>query len=137
MFRLPHRIFVADNQTRVHFLAEPQQAVIGIAPQYKADAAFTQSFGDVRDTVIQNSVVPKVGMGIGRYGCEEGNNRFAQYVAGLDSDVQGRIVERSLRSLHPVHNTFALGIGGTGSAHADARVGNELFEKQDRWSFGE
>ena len=127
MLRLAHGILVADHEEGSHFVAEFQQAVIGIAAKNKADVAFLERRRNVRNALDQKSIGPQIGIRIKRHGRKERDHRLAQRVRRLNRHVERGIVDTALRALHPVNNTGAVGIGSALAPHADTRIFEKLF----------
>ncbi len=91
--RLAHGILVADDQGGLHFIAELQQAVIGIAAKHKADIAFCQRGGNVRNAFIQKPVVAQIGVRIKRDRSKKDDDWLAQCIGGFDGDIERGIID--------------------------------------------
>ena len=69
--------------------------------QYEADAALSQSLGDVLEPFQHELIMAAIGMMSVRDETEERDHRPFQQIGSLNRQVQGRIIQRSLRTLHP------------------------------------
>jgi hypothetical protein len=74
----------------------------------------------------QKHKVPQVGMGIERDWGEEDNHWLLQEVRDPNRGVKCRVVEYSLRALHPVHDAASRWIGRSSAPDGHARVGSNL-----------
>jgi hypothetical protein len=95
--------------------------VIGETAQGESDAAFCERLRDIGDALRQKSVVPEIGRGKRARG-EEHHNRSFQGIRGLHGDVEREVVQSTLRALHPVDNTRALGIGWALAPNRDSGI---------------
>src|SRR5262249_24431984 len=95
---------------------------IRVTPQHETDAAFANTLGDVGNTLCKKCVVPQVGVWIERNGREEDHHRLAKDVCGFDGNVERWVAECALRTLHPVDDAAALGVGRTLAADGYAWV---------------
>jgi hypothetical protein len=120
--RFAHRIFIANNQSRANFIAELQEMVIRIAPQYETNAALVQSLCDGWDALLEKSIMTQVRVRVIGNGSKEDYTRYFQRVCSADSGFKCRIVERALSALHPVNHAISLRIRIALAKHRDARV---------------
>jgi hypothetical protein len=107
VLRLAHWVFVAHNQCRLHFLAELDQAVIGIAPENESGIALFESRGNVGNALAQETVGAQVGVRIERHRGKEHSHRLPKRIPGLDRNVECGVIKAALRALHPVDNADA------------------------------
>ena len=107
---------------------ERQQQVIRRSAQHEPDAAPREAVGQFGQPLDEKPVVPQVGALDERVQAEEHHHRLLQRVAGLDRDVERRVVGGPLRALHPVHDAPPVGIGRAGAAHADARIAGQRLK---------
>jgi len=78
--------------------------VFGIPSQHKTNVPLLKSLGNVRDSLDQELIVLKVGMRIERDRSKEDDHRLFQFINKLNCEVGSRIVDGSLRALHPVNH---------------------------------
>ncbi len=91
----------------------------------KADVALGAILRDVDQTLVQKSIVAQVGMGKVADARKVHDHRQTESVAELHGLVQGLVVHATLRTLHPVHDALALGVGC-----APAPYGNTAVTRQ-------
>ena len=96
VFGFTQRILVANDKCWLHFIAETQQAVIGIAAKNKSDIAFREARGSVGYGLGKKAVVTQICVRIKRHRRKERDNGFAEEIAGFDSDIERGIVEGTL-----------------------------------------
>ena len=75
--------------------------------------------------------MPQVTVGIERDRGEEDDDRLVQRVRRLDRSIEGRIVDRALRPLHPVDDASTVRIGIAFPPHPYARVVLDPFNSHD------
>jgi hypothetical protein len=70
-------------------------------------------------------------VGVGKIGDggEVDQDRQIEGVANFNGNVEGRIVERSFRSLHPVDNAFRIWRQGPGTANKNSGVVCDLAQR--------
>src|SRR5579871_3386676 len=73
-------------------------------------------------------IVPQIGMRIKRNRGEEYDDRLTKSVCRVDSNVQRRIIDSALSTLHPVNNARAVGSRMTSAANRYAGVGRYLVQ---------
>lgn len=61
-------------------------------------------------------------MRVKRNGRKERDAGLPESIRQVNGDVERRIVDGTLRTLHPVHNTGAIWIGRAFAAHRDPRI---------------
>jgi hypothetical protein len=122
MFRLAHGILIAHHQRRANFVTELQQMMLWVSPQNKTDAAFSQPCGNVGNSLVQKTIVPQVAMRVKRYRREKDNARLLEKICSLYGNFKRRIIQRSLRSLHPVNHAAAAGIRSAATSNRNARI---------------
>ena len=123
MVGLAHRVLVADHHRSLDFIAELQERVLGIASQHEANTAFAGAFSNVRNTLRQERVMSQVGVGIKRHRREENHHRLLQSVSRFYRYVESGIIQRPLRTLHPVDDAAARGIGRAVTADRHTWIG--------------
>jgi len=124
MFGLTHRVFVADDEGRPQFVAELEQAVVGIAAEDESDLALCEGGSDVGNAFGEEAIVADISVWIKGHRCEVRDDGLAQRVARLNGDVERGIVNAALRPLHPVDDAQSLRVGGTIAAEANAGSGS-------------
>ena len=105
------------------------QRVFGRTAHDKADLPLLQILFYVGQALIQEGVVAPVGVGKIGDGREVGQYRKIQGVANLNRNVEGWIVERSFRSLHPVDDAFRIGRQGPAAANKNSGVVSNLAQR--------
>ena len=70
-------------------------------------------------------------VGVGKIGDgrEVGQDGQIEGIANFHGNVEGRIVERSFRSLHPVDNAFRIGRQGAATANKNPGVVCDLAQR--------
>ena len=76
---LANRILIANHECGPNFLTEFQQTMAGEATQNKADVAFLKRFGDIRNPLYQERIVPMIGRRKWAR-CEKDDDRLVQTV---------------------------------------------------------
>ena len=99
-----------------------------IATQYKPDSATAGALCCIWNGLRQELIVPQIGMGIERHRREKNYDRLLKNVRSFDGHVQRRVVESTLRSLHPVNNAAALRFRIARAPHRDAWIGSQVIE---------
>ena len=76
--------------------------MLGEGTEHERRAALLDRPRRLGDAVEQKRVVALVRVRIERHDAEEHDERLAEPIGGIDRRVERRIVERALRTLHPV-----------------------------------
>jgi hypothetical protein len=104
--------------------------VIGIAAKNESDIALGKASSGVGDGFGEELIVAPVRVRVERNRRKENDDGLSENVRGFDCEIQGRIVEGALRTLHPVDDADALAKRLAGTPDSDARIFGELFEFQ-------
>src|SRR5580698_10177187 len=99
-----------------------------IATQHETYAALAGPSRGVGDAFGQESVVPQVGVRIERHGREEDDYGLLKKIGGFDGDIERGIVQSTLRSLHPVHDTTATQLRRSRTADRYAWIRSEVLQ---------
>jgi hypothetical protein len=124
---LAQRVLVADDDGGTDFVGEGQQAMVRVAPEDEADAAFAQSGSNVGQPVGEEVIVAEVRACDERIQPEEDHDWEPEIVAQVDSDVERWIIHGALGALHPVHDATPVGIRFTFRTDCDARIGGQIL----------
>ena len=132
------RIFVADHEGRLHLGAESRKLIRGIAAiadsQHKAASALCELPRGSREPFDHEGVVAKIRNRMTRLQAEVNDHRLPECICRRDGGVERRIVQRTLRAAHPVHDTSSALIGSHMTAQDDTRIDCELLEREHAFS---
>jgi hypothetical protein len=106
----------------VNLVAELWELVIGEASEHEPNVSLLQLFGNIGNALRKKRIVPQVRAWVKGNRSKENHNRLAKFVADFNGDIERWIVERTLRTLHPVHNASAVKIWRSGAAHRHPRI---------------
>ena len=73
--------------------------------------------------VEQKLIVAEIAMRVERDRCKKNYDRLMQRITRINREVEGRVVDRSLCTLHPVHNNLSMRGRGSVAANTDAWIG--------------
>jgi hypothetical protein len=116
------RILVAHHQTRLDLSAKPLELVIRPSAQHESDILLTQPFPNIAEPLKEKGVTAQVGIRIERNQAEKGNNWFAQKIRRRNGHIQRWVIQSSLGTLYPIHNTRTFSVGGTCPPHRHSGV---------------
>ena len=127
--RLAAGILVADNHGRVYFRQQRLQRIVGRPAYDKADLPLLQILFDVRQALIEEGIVAQVGVGKIGDGGEVDQYRKIQGVGNFHRNVEGRIIERSLCSLHPVDDAFSIRRRSPAAPDQNPGIGGDFAQR--------
>src|ERR1700733_4421757 len=127
--RLTAGIFIADNYSRVYFRQQRLQRIVGRTADDKTDLPLLQILFDIRQALVQEDVMAEVGVGKIGDGREVDQDGEIQGVGNLYRDVERRIIERSLRSLHPVDDAFSVWRGRSAAPDQNSGIGGDFAQR--------
>jgi hypothetical protein len=119
-FRLAAGVLIADQQRRLNLLKKGFERIVGVAAQNEAYPARGGILGDIPQALLQEVVVAQVGIGIIGDDGKKHDHWEAEPIAGLDGDIERRVVIDAHRPLHPVDDATAVIAGRTGAADQHA-----------------
>lgn len=121
--RLAHRVLIADEESGVGVSEKLLVGFVRSAAQDEGDVARGEVCFDIGQTLIEESVVTKVGVRKVGDGGKVNHQRQPKQVCRLRRDIYGVIVDAALRALHPVDDTLALRVGDAFTPYGYARIG--------------
>jgi len=74
--------------------------------------------------------MPQIRHRMPRQQAEENDDRLSKRIPHCDRRVESRIVQRSLRPAHPIHDASPVWIDRSSAAHNHARISGELLDRR-------
>ncbi len=128
------RIFVAHDERRTSPRCRIARTPVDLAPSQirstKPNLPLRELLRRFRQPFDHEGVVTKIRYRMTRQQAEENDDRLCRAHLPRRSRFERRIIERALRSPHPVHDTSSARIDIPSTAHDDARICRELLQRR-------
>ncbi len=110
------------KKRRTYICQQPLVRLTWCPPHNKSNISCSQISFNIRQALIEKSVVAKISVRKVRYACKVDNERQPKQICYLHGQVNRMIIDAALRTLHPVDDALASTIEGAIPAHRHPRI---------------